>query len=125
MEAIAAGIALLEHAPWKRQQLCHPRLRAVEAVVEASDLRQCRMQLGQRLDGRQVVGKVQRKERDELFGRGHLGRYRLHGGEDCDLRLGDADSVRQLNRVLHDVRLFLQCRQEMLMAASVTIIGRA
>ena len=70
MEAVAAN-ALLEQAPRKREQLGHPRLRAVETVIETGDLRQCRMQLGQRLDCRQIMRKVQRKERDELFNLGN------------------------------------------------------
>jgi hypothetical protein len=54
----ALANTLLEQASRKREQLRHPRLRGVEAVIEAGDLRQCRMPFGQRLDCRQVVGKV-------------------------------------------------------------------
>ena len=66
MKPVTAN-ALFEQASRQREQLRHARLRAVEAVVEAGDLWQFRMPLGQRLDRSQVVRKVQREERHELF----------------------------------------------------------
>ena len=64
VEAVALHAGLADLAR-QRHQLGDRRLAAMEARVEAGDLRHAGQPLGDRLDGREVVRLVERRERDE------------------------------------------------------------
>ena len=64
METIAAH-ALVGEAAWKRVDRSDLRLRLVERSIEAGDLRQRRMELRECGNGGEVMGLVQRRERNE------------------------------------------------------------
>ena len=59
LEARAAEV------PWEGHELGDRRLAAMKARVEAGDLRHAGQPLGHRVDGREVVGLMQRRKRDE------------------------------------------------------------